>query len=572
LIVSIYRSPGPEQLQHYNPAEPPWEGQYHPQRVHDLQAVTRPAGNLAGIVFTIDQNAGLAGVGATFTETDSDLAGSSVLHVAAYCGHVNAVRWLIGWSGGRFRTYAKNDRGSTPLLLAAEQGKLPVVQFLLVNGHSDPEESDDTGSTALLCAASGGHLDTVRWLLESRRACSDEGMEGGLTALLVAAGRGHLATVQWLITSGQSFPDECCILWNTALSYAVANGKLLVAQWLIRHAGSSASERNDMGDTPLLTAASHGQLAIVQWLLSVDPDRIEETNKLGLTALLLAAHNHHTSTVQWLLQFGGSYITEVSHFNHTALHLASEAAGGQLAMWLLNTAHADPTVETITGDRALCWAARADNHELVAMLLNDGRSDVHHSNCFGTTALTAACLAGCVMSMALLVRQGKADVLATDAEGDNALGAALQGRQSRATEWILKNFPQTIQGIHRRLQDNLETYDRTASILLIAYGATLEPCPPHPYHVTWSEYQLAVSHVVPWLSTQQVIAYRALTRNLTHCLIELVCGYVCSVIDAVELTSLPRSIADGGGPAGRPYINRTPEQQEQHLVDLFSNM
>jgi hypothetical protein len=241
-------------------------------------------------------------------------------------------------------------------------------------------------------------------------------------------------------------------------------------------------------------------------------------------------------------------------------------------MWLLNTAHADPTVETITGDRALGWAVRVDNHELVVMLLKDGRSDVHHRNCFGTTALTGACLTGGVMSMALLVRQGNADVLATDEEGDNALGAALQGRQSRATEWILKSFPQTIQGIHRRLQDNLQTYDRTASILLIAYGATLEPCQPHPFHVAWSNYQLAVIHVVPWLSIQHVIVYRVLTRNLTHCLIELVCGYVCSVIDAVELTSLPRSIADGGGPGGRPYINRTPEQQEQHFIELFSSI
>ena len=57
----------------------------------------------------------------------------------------------------------ENDDGLTALLLAAQDGKLDVIKFLIDWG-CELETTSNIGWTALMCASAYGHLNVVKVL------------------------------------------------------------------------------------------------------------------------------------------------------------------------------------------------------------------------------------------------------------------------------------------------------------------------------------------------------------------------------------------------------------------------
>src|SRR5262249_29287519 len=78
-------------------------------------------------------------------------------------GHANIVQMLLdaGSDPG-----AKDWKGRTPLIPAAEKGHANIVQMLLDAG-SDPGAKDWEGRTPLIAAAENGHSHIVALLLEN---------------------------------------------------------------------------------------------------------------------------------------------------------------------------------------------------------------------------------------------------------------------------------------------------------------------------------------------------------------------------------------------------------------------
>src|SRR5690554_2291691 len=80
---------------------------------------------------------------------------------------------------------ARDERGSTPLLLAAYYGHDELTQYLLtLNPVID--EKDASGSTALMGSCFKGHLSVVKLLIDAG-ANVNEANESGGTALFFAA-------------------------------------------------------------------------------------------------------------------------------------------------------------------------------------------------------------------------------------------------------------------------------------------------------------------------------------------------------------------------------------------------
>ena len=93
------------------------------------------------------------------------------------------------------------------LRVAASNGHLERVQWLLREGGANPADKDKAGYSALLLAASRGHLEVVRWLLHEGCASITEKNGSGLSIYLLAASNGHMELVQWLLREVQRHCD-----------------------------------------------------------------------------------------------------------------------------------------------------------------------------------------------------------------------------------------------------------------------------------------------------------------------------------------------------------------------------
>lgn len=160
-------------------------------------------------------------------------------------------------------TFNRATSGWTTLHLAADNGRLPTVKFLVQN-NADIEVRKDNGSTAIYLAARKGHTEVVRYLLE-KSANPSIIRDGGFTPLYMAINREHLHAAILLINSG-----------------ADPNTKTDEGGW-----------------TPLHVAVKKGYTKIVKMLLDSGADPLVKLQN-GKTPLKLAQRGNHTEIVRLL--------------------------------------------------------------------------------------------------------------------------------------------------------------------------------------------------------------------------------------------------------------------------------
>lgn len=97
----------------------------------------------------------------------------------------------------------EDKEGETSLHKAAQNGRLPVVEFLISAG-ADPNCADHDGWTPGHIACSKGYLDIVRYLCS--HGAEDRKSKGGWTLLMNAASKGHLPVVLYLLSKQRVDP------------------------------------------------------------------------------------------------------------------------------------------------------------------------------------------------------------------------------------------------------------------------------------------------------------------------------------------------------------------------------
>ncbi len=139
------------------------------------------------------------------------------------------------------RTNARRDeKGSTPLMLAVMHGHTETVQELLRRG-ADVNEQNADGRTALMLAALAGRTSMLQTLLNNGAVVNATNAEGW-TALMYAAWNGHTKIVQLLVRSGADVEAKNSA-GGTALAHAVRNGHREAARVLRTGTAGAAAKK-----------------------------------------------------------------------------------------------------------------------------------------------------------------------------------------------------------------------------------------------------------------------------------------------------------------------------------------
>ncbi|KAK3140154.1 hypothetical protein QOZ80_5AG0396810 [Eleusine coracana subsp. coracana] len=165
-----------------------------------------------------------------------DAKGRNALHFAAAKGRLGTCEFLVQEIG--LGVNSLSGDGETPMLLAASQGKLAVLTYLLDRG-GDPAKPDSGGVTPLHESAENGHTEAVRLLLSKGIDVDPINYRG--TPLHLAASKDREEVVKILLEHG-------------------ADG------------GADVNYKTPHGPTTLMMAVDDGLADIVKFLLEAGAD------------------------------------------------------------------------------------------------------------------------------------------------------------------------------------------------------------------------------------------------------------------------------------------------------------
>ncbi|XP_056249166.1 kinase D-interacting substrate of 220 kDa B isoform X2 [Seriola aureovittata] len=358
---------------------------------------------------------------------------------------------------------SRSDNGQTPLMVAAEQGNLEIVQELIRRGANVNLDDVDCW-TALISAAKEGHIEVVRELLENNANLEHRDM-GGWTALMWAAYKGCTDVAELLLEKGAN-PHITGQYSVYPIIWAAGRGHAEIVHLLLQH-GAKVNCSDKYGTTPLIWAARKGHYDSVMHLLAYGADvdhegansmtalivavkggytevvkellkrnpNVNMTDKDGNTALAIAAKEGHTEIVQDLLD-AGTYVNVPDRSGETMLIGAVRGGHVEIVRALLNK-YADIDVRGQDGKTALYWAVEKGNATMVRDILQCN-PDTESCTKEGETPLIKATKMRNIEIVELLLDRG-AKVSAVDKKGDTPLHIAIRGRSRKLAELLLRN-------------------------------------------------------------------------------------------------------------------------------------
>ncbi|XP_034383070.1 kinase D-interacting substrate of 220 kDa B isoform X4 [Cyclopterus lumpus] len=357
----------------------------------------------------------------------------------------------------------RSDNGQTPLMLAAEQGSLEILQELVRRGANVNLDDVDCWS-ALVSAAKEGHVEVVKELLENSAYIEHRDM-GGWTALTWAAYKGRVEVTELLLEHGAN-PNTTGQYSVYPIIWAAGRGHADIVKVLL-HEGAKVNCSDKYGTTPLIWASRKGHFDCVMHLLENGADVDQEgansmtalivavkggyaevvkellkrnpnvnmTDKDGNTALMIAAKEGYTEIVQDLLD-AGTYVNIPDRSGDTVLIGAVRGGHVEIVRALLHK-YADIDIRGQENKTALYWAVEKGNATMVRDILQCN-PDTETCTKDGETPLIKATKMRNIEIVELLLDKG-AKVSAVDKKGDTPLHIAIRGRSRRLAELLLRN-------------------------------------------------------------------------------------------------------------------------------------
>jgi cytohesin len=383
---------------------------------------------------------GDVGLALLLLEAGADVAaanrnGSTPLWLAASRGDAAIIEALL--KGGADANEPL-PLGRRPLMLAARSGNVAAVRALLDRGAEPNAREDQRGTTALMQAADQGHADVIAVLIEHGAdvaAGSAPVLRDGRTAALGKSGDPRQAVRRQVIAvlCEQPSPDLSTLSALTAQSSGNTEDAALASaasaggnpcanqgeQIIFTGGGRNRAPREPDGGelTPLVYAARAGSIDAVRVLLEAGAD-VNQVTRYGWSALLAATQNRNYEMGKFLIEHGAD-VNLANKGGWTPLYLATDnrnLEGGDYPtrvpdmdhleyIELLLEAGAEPNAELIEstetrtvftnqwldeeGATAFLRASQSGDVELMRLLLEHG-ADPHLYTKLGVTPLAVA--------------------------------------------------------------------------------------------------------------------------------------------------------------------------------------
>lgn len=352
------------------------------------------------------------------------------IHQAAEKGDVAAVSRFLDTDPALL--HSTDDKGRTPLHLAAFNGQGEVVALLIRKGAEVDRRETHYDLTPLHMAAWKGQAEAARLLLEAGADINARERDNE-TPLFYAATADSIETVDLFLARGADLHDTQSKAGNTPLSLAIERGQNRIAEHLIGR-GADVKVEQDHGNL-LHGAAWRGTKPLVDLLIAkgLDPNA---ANKGGIVPLYLASSVGNTEAVGALLDHGAR--TDVrTKSGQTPLWVAA-SHGRKEAVALLLKAGADPNAaEEGSGLSPLHSAAMNGYGDIVGRLAAGG-ADLQARDSRGSTALDYALRYGQRTSAAVLEKRGaRTGASANGRDPMTDLGRKL--RDGEAQVWYLNH-------------------------------------------------------------------------------------------------------------------------------------
>ncbi|KAJ4865378.1 ankyrin repeats (3 copies) domain-containing protein [Trichoderma breve] len=311
-------------------------------------------------------------------------------------------------------------------------GSPKCAELVLSTPGINPMAEDDRGWTPITLAASFGHANIVKKLVEHGASCTAL-TSFGWSPISVACCRGSLGVAKLLLDEyGVSMEGDYGINWS-ALRSAATFGHADILTYLLKRGADPTPEAG--GWSCLHIAADGGHTEAVQVLLGhgFNPSAVADEN--GWTPLTLAADKGHYDTVELLLDRGVN--TEQRCTNRwTALCMAANRGDLRMAMLLVSRG-ADVMAKAVGGWSPITLAATNGHLDIVNLLLAYG-ADIHMKTLSGWTPLMAASDGGHASLANILLICG-ADVRNSSTTGWNSLICAADGRHLQTSRILLSH-------------------------------------------------------------------------------------------------------------------------------------
>ena len=224
----------------------------------------------------------------------TDITGVSALITAAFNGKIAVVNFLIR-KGAQID--AKDSLKNHAFLNAAEMGHSIILKSLFEAASDEQRQTilnapNFFGDTPLILAASNGHLSVVDWLIE-RGADITTKDKVGYDLFLAAAASGEISIMEYLLQKYPAMINSTSSNGSTPLIVAAYYGRFEAVQYLTEYVITTAgidhvsyiNAKDNLGANAFLNAAIRWNVDIMEYLLNRDSKLANSKDKNGQTAL-----------------------------------------------------------------------------------------------------------------------------------------------------------------------------------------------------------------------------------------------------------------------------------------------